>query len=412
MSHDHFTVPRPEIFESRYINRLLLALLGIGVSCLLITLIIGFVAPAGSALRKQFAFSWLFAFLYFFTILIGCFFWILVHHATDSGWGIVVRRQMENLATLLPWMVWFFLPLFFVRRDIWDWITAKENSVLDPHLKDKLSFFELRFGSLIVPFFWVRAVLYFAYFSFAALYFRRTSVRQDSDGDPKWSIQMRGFSFPMIILFAACTTLVAFDWFSSPDYRWASTMWGVYIFAGAAGAGMATIILVVMGLKNAGYLQFVNEEHYHIMGKLLFVFSIFWGYIGFSEYMLIWYANIPEETTWFLQRNIGSWHTLSTALVVGRFFIPFLYLLFQYFKRNTRFLVPICFWVLAMHILDLYVIVLPFMHPAGFQVSVFDLLSLLAIGCPLAFIFLVRLSRASLFPTRDPRLLESLKLSN
>ena len=139
------------------------------------------------------------------------------------------------------------------------------------------------------------------YFGFAAHYFRRTSVRQDSDGDPKWSIQMRGFSFPGIILFAACTTLMAFDWFSSPDYRWASTMWGVYIFAGAAGAGMAMIILVVIALKNAGYLQFVNEEHYHIMGKLLFVFSIFWGYIGFSQYMLIWYANIPEETEWFLR---------------------------------------------------------------------------------------------------------------
>ena len=208
--------------------------------------------------------------------------------------------------------------------------------MIDPHLRDKLCYFELHFGSIVIPFFWIRAVLYFAFFSFAALYFRRTSVRQDSDGDPKWSIQMRGFSFPGIILFAACTTLMAFDWFSSPDYRWASTMWGVYIFAGAAGAGMAMIILVVMALKNAGYLQFVNEEHYHIMGKLLFVFSIFWGYIGFSQYMLIWYANIPEETEWFLRRNIESWNVLNTFLVIGRFFIPFFYLLFQYTKRTRK----------------------------------------------------------------------------
>jgi hypothetical protein len=106
-------------------------------------------------------------------------------------------------------------------------------------------------------------------------------------------------------------------------------MWGVYIFAGSAGASMALIILVVLGLKNAGYLSFVNAEHYHMMGKLLFCFSIFWGYIGFSQYMLIWYGNIPEETSWFLRRNIGSWNTLSIALVVGRFFIPFLYLLFR-----------------------------------------------------------------------------------
>jgi hypothetical protein len=146
---------------------------------------------------------------------------------------------------------------------------------------------------------------------------------------------------------------MSFDWIASLDYHWASTMWGVYIFSGAAGAGMALIILVVVGLKNAGYLWAVNEEHYHIMGKLLLTFSIFWGYIGFSQYMLIWYGNIPEETQWFLRRNVESWNVLSTFMVVGRFFIPFLYLLFQFTKRNPKFLSFICFWVLAMHVLIL-----------------------------------------------------------
>src|SRR6202030_3748733 len=145
MNHSH--VPAPELFQSKRVNRLLLVLLGLGILFLGIVLTTGLLAPAGSELRKQFAFSWLFAFLYFFTMLIGCFFWLIVHHATDSGWGIVVRRQMENLASLLPWTVLFFLPLFFVRRDIWDWIAAKDSPVLDPHLRDKLGYFELRFGS-------------------------------------------------------------------------------------------------------------------------------------------------------------------------------------------------------------------------------------------------------------------------
>jgi hypothetical protein len=148
------------------------------------------------------------------------------------------------------------------------------------------------------------------------------------------------------------------------------------------------------------------------MGKLLFVFSIFWGYIGFSQYMLIWYANIPEETEWFLRRNIESWNVLNTFLVIGRFFIPFFYLLFQYTKRNAKLLAAISFWVLGMHILDTYVTILPFAHPRGFELSILDLLSLLAIGCPLAVIFIRRLGSVSLFPARDPRLLESLKLSN
>jgi len=126
---------------------------------------------------------------------------------------------------------------------------------------------------------------------------------------------------------------------------------------------MALIILVVFGLKYAGYLSFVNEEHYHMMGKLLFCFSIFWGYIGFSQYMLIWYGNIPEETEWFVRRNVESWNTLSTAMVVGRFFIPFLYLLFQYTKRNSKLLAAISVWVLIMHVIDIYVTIMPFIAP-------------------------------------------------
>jgi hypothetical protein len=406
------TIPSAERFEGRNLGRVFFVLLTVGGISLVIALAAGFMAPQGSELRRQVAFSWLFGFLYFFSMLAGVFFWILVHHSTDSGWGIVVRRQMENLAAILPWVFLFFIPVIFFRHDLWNWIAALKHPNEDPSLRDKLGYFVLQFGTITIPFFWLRAVLYFFFFSFAAVYFHRMSVRQDTDGDPKRSIQMRGVSFVCLLLFAAFMTLAAFDWFSSLDYRWASTMWGVYIFAGAAGAGMALLILVVYGLKKAGYLEFVNEEHYHIMGKLLLTFSIFWGYIGFAQYMLIWYANIPEETTWFLRRNIGSWHTLSTALVVGRFFVPFLLLLFHYAKRIPAILVPICCWVLLMHILDIYVIVLPFMHPSGFRVSIFDLLSLLAIGCPLAFIFLIRLRGTSLFPTRDPRLLESLKLSN
>ena len=410
MNHSH--VPAPELFQSKRVNRLLLVLFGLGVLFLGIVLTTGLLAPAGSELRRQFAFSWLFAFIYFFTILIGCLFWILVHHATDSGWGIVVRRQMENLAALLPWMVLFFIPLVLFRFEIWNWLTAKDHLEANPALGDKIGYFELHFGSVILPFFWIRAALYFLYFAGAAIYFRRTSVRQDSDGDPRWSIQMRGFSFVGIILFALGTTFMAFDWLASLDYRWASTMWGVYIFAGSAGAAMALIILVVLGLKNAGYLSFVNAEHYHMMGKLLFCFSIFWGYIGFSQYMLIWYGNIPEETSWFLRRNIGSWNTLSITLVVGRFFIPFLYLLFQYTKRTPRFLAFMSLWVLAMHLLDIFVTIDPFIHPAGVQVSWLDGATLFAIGFPLAFLFLRGLGGASLFPTRDPRLLESVNVSN
>jgi hypothetical protein len=319
---------------------------------------------------------------------------------------------MENLAMLVPWMLLFFIPIFLLRNDLWQWIADIGKPHLASELKDKLAYFNLPIGPITIPFFWFRALFYFAYFIGAAFYFRSTSIKQDSDGDPKRSIQMRGVSFVGLLLFALCTTLMAFDWMASLDYRWASTMWGVYIFAGAAGSSMSVIILVVFGLKAVGYLSFVNEEHYHIMGKLLFCFSIFWGYIGFSQYMLIWYGNIPEETEWFLRRNIESWNTLSLVMVVGRFFIPFLYLLFEYTKRNSKFLAAISVWVLIMHLIDTYVTIMPFMHPTGVQIDILDVLCIFAIGCPLVFIFLTTLGKVGLFPSKDPRLLESLKLSN
>ena len=397
-------VPAPEMYRSKGLSRFLIALLTVGVVSLVVALAIGVFN------RHQFVFSWLFAFIYFFTILMGSLFWILLHHSTDSGWGIVVRRQMENLAALVPWMLLFFIPIVIFRNDLWNWISAIKQPQMDPDLKAKLSYFDLHFGP--IQFFWVRAALIFAFFIGAALYFKNTSVKQDQSGDPRLSRQMRGVSFVALLFFGASLTLVAFDWLAALDYRWASTMWGVYIFAGSAGASMALIILIVFGLQNAGYLSFVNEEHYHIMGKLLFTFSIFWGYIGFSQYMLIWYGNIPEETEWFLHRNVESWNTLSTAMVVGRFFIPFLYLLFQYTKRNAKFLAAISIWVLCMHLLDTYITIIPMLHPTGFQPDPLDVLSLFAIGCPLAFIFLVTLGKVSLFPAKDPRLLESLKLSN
>ncbi|MBV8970224.1 MAG: hypothetical protein JO331_14370 [Verrucomicrobia bacterium] len=405
-------VPQPEMFRSKSLGRLTTVLLTVGLVSLVIVLAVGFIAPGGSPLRKQFAFSWLFAFNFFFTTLIGCLFWILIHHSTYSGWGIVVRRQMENLASLLPWMILFFIPIFILRYDLWNWITDAQHLDTAANLREKLSYFEFHLGPVTIPFFWIRAVIYFAFFCAAATYFRRTSIRQDSDGNPRWSVQMRGFSFVGIMLFALLTTFMSFDWLASLDYHFASTMWGVYIFGGSAGAGMALIILVVFALQNGGYLSFVNEEHYHLMGKLLLTFTIFWAYIGFSQYMLIWYGNIPEETEWFLHRNIESWNVLSTALVVCRFFIPFLYLLFQFTKRSPRLLAIASVWILGTHLLDTYISVLPFVHPIGFEFNILDVLCVFAIGCLLAVLFVRILQGASLFPTRDPRLLESIKVTN
>ena len=168
-------------------------------------------------------------------------------------------------------------------------------------------------------FFLIRTIFYFAFFSGAALLFRRFSVQQDRDGNPAYTIRMRQVAFISLPLFGVSLTFGAYDWLLGLDYHWFSTMWGVYIFAGAAGSSMSLLVLIMTGLRNAGYFKdTVTMEHYHIMGKWMLAFCVFWAYIGFSQYMLIWYANMPEETEYFIRRNTESWNALSLFLVFGR----------------------------------------------------------------------------------------------
>ena len=220
-------------------------------------------------------------------------------------------------------------------------------------------------------------------------------------------------SFVALPLFGLALTFGAYDWLASLNYKWFSTMWGVYIFAGAAGSSMPLLVLVITGLRRAGYLQdIVTLEHYHIMGKWMLAFSVFWAYIGFSQYMLIWYANMPEETQYYLARNTESWWNLSMLLVVGRFFGPFGILLLRSIKKRPHQLCWVASWIVCMQMLDMYLIILPALHGTGVHLSIWDLASLVAMGASLAWIYLRIVGRTSLFPVRDPRLIESLKLVN
>jgi hypothetical protein len=358
----------------------------------------------GALSYKQFAFSWLFAFAFFFTIAAGALFWILVHHAVDADWSVVVRRQLENIAWLFPILAILFIPIVFSGTTLFKWMNIEAG--VDPLLDGKAAY-------LNQPFFWIRAGLYFLFFCTAAYLLRRNSVRQDKDGDARYTWSSRKMVFPMLPLFALSLTFGSVDWLMGLDFHWFSTMWGVYIFAGSALSAMCVLVLLVTALRSAGYLQgVISIEHYHIMGKLMLAFTVFWAYIGFSQYMLIWYANIPEETIYFLQRNTGSWNTLNIILVIGHFFVPFVILLFQATKRKPLLLSAVAVWILLMHMLDLYIVVLPVYHRAGFAPHWLDLVCVLAIGATLAAIFMKRLGDAPLWPVKDPRLANSLKLKN
>jgi len=399
MSERSQIVPAPEgeYFETSRFSGLSLLLAGGAVVGLLLCLIGAIRSPT------QFSFSWMFGFFYFFTLCCGCLFWTIAHHATDAEWSVVVRRQLENMALLLFALFIFAIPILVLRHHLFEWtnIAPGQNAVLDSK-REYLNW----------PFFVFRAVLYFVLLGGVAFFLRYFSVAQDRDGNPRCTVWMRKVAFAGLPIFGLALSFAAFDWVMGLNYRWFSTMWGPYIFAGAAGSSMSLLVLVTTALRQAGYLKMVTLEHYHIMGKWMLAFSVFWAYIGFSQYMLQWYANIPEETQYYLIRNTASWWPLSMLLMIGRFFGPFSILLLQGIKKRPHQLCIVAGWIMLMQALDMYLIVLPSLHGTGVHLSIWDFLCPIAIGCSLAFLYLRLIGKTSTFPVRDPRLIESLRLRN
>jgi hypothetical protein len=278
-----------------------------------------------------------------------------------------------------------------------------------------------KYGYLNHAFWYIRAVFYFGFLGGLIWLLRKWSIQQDTDGDFKHTFRSRALcAFPMLI-YALVVTFSAVDWVMSMDYTWFSTMWGVYIFAGGAWGSMAILILALNYLRSNGYLQKVTSgEHYHLMGKLLLTFTIFWAYIAFSQYFLIWYANITEETRFYSLRNTAGWWYLSNILVWGHFVVSFVLLLSASRKKATGTMNWLCGWVLLMHAVDWYWLVIPERGPSLTHGELLwipgaawgDVIAFLTIGGLTGWAYLRRLAKASLYPCRDPRLLESVLATN
>jgi hypothetical protein len=220
-------------------------------------------------------------------------------------------------------------------------------------------------------------------------------------------------SAPALAVFAVTLTGAAVDWVMSLDPHWYSTIFGVYFFAGCVLGNFAFLALLASALRNAGLLrEFITIEHLHDLGKLLFGFTVFWAYIAFCQFFLIWYGNIPEETVWYIHRAEGSWKTASLVLGVGHFGLPFLYLIARKTKRRPALLVAGASWLLAMHFLDLYWLVMPILHAHGPAPSLLDLTTFLGVGGLFVAVIGLRLRRHAMVPLRDPKLARSLSFEN
>lgn len=394
--------------------------------------------------RGTYAYSWVFAFYYFLTLSIGGVFWTLLHNVSNSGWGTSVRRTFENVGSTYPWMILFCIPLLCpgVQQYLYEWMNQhralSEGGLLASGAKEALHHSKSPYDHLLyvkywfmnLPFWYGRAIFYLVGLTAVIWFLRRLSTGQDTDPNPgvQRLFRARFHSTYTLIIFALTITFTGFDFIMGMDYAWFSTMWGVYLFAGSALNSMAVIILVCTWLKSRGHLKHVTTgEHFHIMGKLLFAFTVFWAYIAFSQYFLIWYANITEETSYFLNRNVGHWHTANIILVVGHFVVPFIVLLQAWLKKNPKYLSIVAAYTLVMHALDHYIIVIPErgislgkINPAVFgdiQPSIpgafwGDILAFVTLGAAFLFFLLRAIGQHSLYPNRDPRILESANLSN
>src|SRR5215207_3145325 len=342
-----------------------------GAACALL----GAVACAilGAANPKQFFFSWLVSFLFFLSLALGALFFVLIQYAAQGEWGIVLRRIGETIFATVPVMAALFLPVLLGLHDLYLWSVpgAAEHDAL---LQWKAPF-------LNVPFFLIRAALYFGMWSVIALVYYRGSRGQDVTGDPKVSARLRRLAGPAIIVLALTQSFASIDWIMSLTPHWYSTIFGVYFFAGSFVGFIALLSVVAVAMRRARLLDSViSAEHLHDVGKFLFAFTAFWAYIGFSQFFLMWYANLPEETIWYQARLQGSWKAVSILLMVGHFGVPFLYLMGRAVKRRSSTLAIGGVWLLGMHFVDLYWQVMPTLHPEGVRPSALDVAAFVAVG--------------------------------
>jgi hypothetical protein len=350
---------------------------------------------------------------------LGSLFWVMLFHILNAKWPVTIRRQFENVMRAMWLCAILFIPLLIIevvsRGVLFKW--------MDPSVTAGDVLYEHKSGFLNPPFFVLRAVLYFGIWLALIARFWGWQREQDRTGSKEPSSRARFTSAPGLLIFALSTAFAGFDWLMSLDYHFFSTMWGVYFFAGAAYSAMALNILITSLLRGAGRLEgVVTDEHGHDQGKLLFGFTVFWAYIAFSQYFLIWYSNIPEETR-FMDFRQEMYPIATAALIVGHFVLPFLFLLPRPAKRKTAYVAFFAGCALAIHVLDIWWIIRPMADaslmgkgkidaPMGASAAWIDLAAIVGVLGLFGAVVVRNVVSGPLIGVNDPRLGECLHHKN
>jgi hypothetical protein len=407
MGHGLSFTDSPKI-EPAIATRLRNICAGVGIVGILASAALVFLGNYGDHGAKIFYFSYLTAYFACVTVSLGCLFYVIIHHLTRATWSTGFRRVAENVAGVLPWAIVGFIPVALGAHDLYHW-THAEAMANDPILQGKA-------GYLNEPFFYVRAVIYLLLWSAMAIFFRKMSVRQDESGDTELTFRMRWWAPLCTLGFALTVSYAAFDWLMGLNPHWFSTMFGVIAFAGGMVSACAMLVLLGIWLQNNGALSTtLTEGMFHDLGKLMWGFMIFWTYTSFSQYFLIWYGNIPEETEWFLIRMSNGWENVGLLVIFGHFIFPLWFLMSRHVKRNRKLLGAAAVWMLFIHYVDIYYIAMPniphdVMH--GFHPDWLNLTTLLAVGGCYGAAIASRFTKDAVVPYRDPQLNASMNYDN
>jgi len=364
--------------------------------------------------------AWLVGVGYWTAIAIGMLMMILIHHIFDSQWSVVLRRQFEHGIAAFPWLLLLFVPLILGsllgKGDlIWPWMNPNHQIAAGHAVKDDLLYVK-KSPFLNLPLFAIVSVGFFGLWIWLSMRLRKASFTQDTDGALRWT-KMNGktaaFGIPMVAL---SLTGAAIYWLKSLEYHWFSTMYGVWFFANCMRGALSCGVLMQVWLYRRGDLKgILKTDHLWAIGQLMLTFTVFWAYISFSQYFLIWNANVPEETFWYNIREYKDWWYVSLFLVFGNFLLPFLLLLSYRFKVTHHIIRRIAYFVLFVIFVDLCYNILPALKDSAGNPQLFFSLNLLwaatsvvGVGGICLWAYLRDLPKTKLIPIRDPRIADCL----
>lgn len=375
----------------------------VGIALLAVSAIAALLVPI-PGFRKQFFHSYLLAYVFWIGIALGSLVLVMVQHLAGGAWGVVIRRVLESSTRTLPLMAILFLPILLGMGDLYHWShreAVDENEIL-----------RLKRAYLNVPFFIIRTIIYFAIWGTLVYFLNKWSAAQDETADIRFANRMQTLSGPGIVLFAITVNFAAVDWVMSLDPEWYSTIFGILFMGGWGLSALSFTIAVTVLLAGRAPLRGVlKPSHFHDLGKLLLAFVMLWAYFNLSQFLIIWWANLPEEVPWYLRRMSGGWQFISVALVMLHFAIPFLLLLRRDLKRNARMLSTVVVLVVVMRFVDSFWLIMPELYKnpqrpfeGHFGISLFDFIVPAAVGAIWLAWFAWQLSKRPLLPINDPLL--------